>query len=89
MTRDEAQRLANIVRDQIEEDGADPSSAALRQIGNGEHVVILSNEQCAWFLWSHRDYHDLRKRDKKTAKQQRKSEQQQARRKKQREEVSA
>lgn len=66
--REEAVRLWNIVLDQRISDGADISSACLHQIGNGEYVVILSDEQqCAWFLWSHDDWKTLRRRAKAKA----------------------
>jgi len=65
-----ASYLLQLVRDQIEEDGAD-STAYLRQIANGECVVILETAVCQWFLWSHLDWRNWRKRTKKEAKEQR------------------
>lgn len=79
--RSDANRLLQLVRDQIEADKSS-STASLYRIGNGEHVVRIATEQADWWLWDFSQWTALRRKVKAKAEQQRKA-------KKQREEASA
>lgn len=50
MTEQEALHLLDIIQDEVKAD------AELRQLGNGEYVVLIDKR---WYVWAEADWHDV------------------------------